>query len=363
VHGQTACPTSCTKLVGGSDVDALAAGETIMPGVTYRISIPWSAINVVGKYVFIGVLGVSPDSSYTIKVTEYLFSDTMGTSLTDGAETTVTVAPEKYSFFTLYVGPMDDAMYVTERSHAGHRTGDLGTDPDTWGIDWNEPLVQTWIEQQQDEWDLDVDVSISGLGSLTAFGSSREAYPSLERGYDVKTANGDASLTIPHFTFSDKTVFISLYNPGNADATVTFTPSVLEMHTSHLTADNPTVATTCENDCFGHGSCVDTKCYCDNGFLGASCQIEAFSSANGQPAVAIADIGNAPFVGTDEVTVPFTLTTSRRGPRSTSTWTACLTRPRAPMCSIIPPAAPRPARRSRSSAWLPVCCTPSSCSC
>jgi len=311
VHGQTACPTVCTKLVDGQPQDALAAGETLTPGTTYSISIPWSAINVVGKYVFIGVLGVSPDSSYTIKVTEYLFSDTMGTSLTDGAEIVADVPANKYVFFTLYVGPTDDAMYVTERSHAGHRTGDLGTDPDTWGIDWNEPLVQTWIEQQQDEWDLDVDVSIDlGSSGLTAFGSSREAYPSLERGYDVKTTDGDSSLTIPHFTFSDKTVFISLYNPTDTDAQVTFTPRVLEMHTGHLTADTPTVPTTCLNDCSGHGSCVDTKCYCDNGFLGEDCAIEAFSSAaTGQPSVSIADMNGSPYPGTDEVTVPFTLAT------------------------------------------------------
>ena len=63
-----------------------------------------------------------------------------------------------------------------------HRcTGDLGTDPDTWGIDWNEPLVPTWIEQQQDEWDLDVDVQITGLaGGVVVRCGDRSAVEELD---------------------------------------------------------------------------------------------------------------------------------------------------------------------------------------
>ena len=87
------------------------------------------------------------------------------------------------------------------------------------------------------------------------YGSTREPYPSAERGSDASitygcnspktaptaftkaacdTAKGtwvgtDTQLKIPHFTFSDKTVFISLYNPTDTDAQVTFTPRVLEM--------------------------------------------------------------------------------------------------------------------------------------
>lgn len=316
VHGNTACPPgTCTMLVDGNWVPALGAGAMFTPGNTYKIHVPFTQINEAGKYVFLGVLGVAPDSSYTISVTEYLFQDTMGTMLSDGVATTATLAPESYSFFSLYVGPEDELMYVTQRSHAGHRTGDLGTDPDTWGIDWHEPLVATWIEQQQDEWDLDVDVEISGLsGGITAYGSSREAFPSAERGYDVMSDTG--SITIPHFTFSDKTVFISLYNSGNSPVDVTFTPSVLEMHQDHLTADSPADLSVyaCANDCSGHGSCVDAKCYCDNGFLGDECEIEAFSSdtAN-QPGITISTLtglggsGAPVFSGDDEVLVPFSL--------------------------------------------------------
>lgn len=325
VHGNTPCPAdACSMLLndewvttttGGAPV--LGAGDMFTPGNTYRIHVDYQQINEVGKYVFLGVLGVAPDSSYTIAVTEYLFQDTMGTMLQDGVTTDATLAPGSYSFFSLYVGPEDEAMYVTERSHAGHRTGDLGTDPDTWGIDWHEPLVQTWIEQQQDEWDLDVDVQISGLtDGVTAYGSSREAFPSAERGYDVLSSDG--SITIPHFTFSDKMVFISLFNSGDAPVDVTFTPNVMEMHQDHLTADNPADLSKYECPgtpaCSDHGSCVDAKCYCDNGFLGDACEIEAFSSEVGQPNIAISALtglsgveGAPTFSGDDEVLVPFAL--------------------------------------------------------
>jgi hypothetical protein len=324
VHGAVACPLgACTYYQDDGDTWAAALGqsETFIEGRTYRIDIPFSQINEVGKYVFLGVLGVAPDSSYTISVTEYLFQDTMGESLTNGAPVTATVPAEEYSFFTLYVGPMDETMYVTERSHAGHRTGDLGTDPDTWGIDWNEPLVPTWIEQQQDEWDLDVDVQITGLaGGVVAFGSSREPYPSAERGYDVTSTTG--SITIPHFTFSDKTVYISLYNPTGSPVDVSFTPNVLEMHQDHLTADTPTdlspyACPGTPSSCTGQGSCVDGTCYCDNGFLGDDCSIEAFSSdTTNQPNIGIANLlplsldsgaATALFSGDSEVLVPFTL--------------------------------------------------------
>ena len=60
--------------------------------------------------MFLGVLGVAPDSSYTISVTEYLFQDTMGTMLEDGVsyppEGPDVLEPGEYRFFTLYVGSM-----------------------------------------------------------------------------------------------------------------------------------------------------------------------------------------------------------------------------------------------------------------
>ena len=159
--------------------------------------------------MFIGVLGTAPDSSYEISVSEYLFHDHQAghagvtgivhsSMLQDRTPTTVTIAPQSYMFFELYVGPMDEAMQVTERSGAGSRTGDLGTDPDTWGIDWTEQLTQTWVEQQQDEWDLDVDVSIDVTGSdLTVYGSSREPSPSSLERAGSSSAGSPSSATRP----------------------------------------------------------------------------------------------------------------------------------------------------------------------
>ena len=336
--GADTCPTMCSEVQVGGSVDALAAANEYNQfgvGKKYQISIPYSDINPAGKYVFLGVLGTAPDSSYEISVSEYLFHDhpaghagvigiVHSSMLQDRTPTTVTIAPQSYMFFELYVGPMDEAMQVTERSGAGSRTGDLGTDPDTWGIDWTEQLTQTWVEQQQDEWDLDVDVSIDVTGSdLTVYGSSREPYPSLERGSDTESSTGN--LVIPHFTFSDKLVYISIFNNGIDGAEVTVTPAILEMHLDQLTVDTATTYPVCPGEsgsraggdlevCSGHGSCIGTSddaakntCYCDNGFLGADCSIEAFSVSNGQPNIEITAEFTDAQAGDTKVTVPFTL--------------------------------------------------------
>ncbi len=318
--GVDACPTMCfEEQADGSMTEALAdrtAYNQFGVGRTYHITIPYSDVNPAGKYVFLGVLGTAPDSSYEISVSEYLFHEHQpghagvtgivhGSMLQDDTATTATIAPESYMFFELYVGPADEAMYVTERSGAGSRTGDLGTDPDTWGIDWTEQLTQTWVEQQQDEWDLDVDVTVdvTGGSNLIVYGSSREPYPSLERGSDTDSTTGN--LVIPHFTFSDKLVYISVFNAGNAPADITITPQILEMHLDQLTVDTDTTYPVCPGEsgtrlggdlevCSGHGSCIGTStdpaentCYCDNGFLGDDCSIEAFSVSSGQPKLAI----------------------------------------------------------------------------
>ena len=262
-------------------------------GVTYHINIPFSDISKVKEYVFVGVLGTAPDSSYTISVTEYVFTDAMATSLSDQESGCADVAAGSYAFFQLYVGPEDEKMMTTQRSGAGSRTGDLGSDPATWGIDWTEPLTQTWIEQQQDEWDLDVDVNAGSLTAtlpdgttgdgdldqVTVYGSTREAYPSIERGFDV-TGTAAAGVTVPHFTFSDKMVYLSV---SSAIAqTICLTATLAEMHVGTLSTDVPTVLQTCPGavPCSGKGSCVDGTCYCDSTYLGDDCSIEAFS-ANG----------------------------------------------------------------------------------
>ena len=344
--GSDNCPTTCLLVEGETTSDALAANDAYNQfgvGRKYRITIPFADVNVVGKYVFLGILGTAPDSSYEIAVTEYLFHEHMpghaGVTgvrypdmLVDDQTVDVSVPPQQYVFFELYVGPQDEIMSVTERSGAGSRTGDLGTDPDTWGIDWSEQLTPTWVEQQQDEWDLDVDVSISVTGNndLKVFGSSRESFPSVERGSDTDesiVSSSDGNLVIPHFTFSDKLVYISVFNGaalGTSDAAVSIHPLIQEMHLDQLTVDSETTYPACPGTsgsraagtlqvCSGHGSCIGSvsaaagatqeeiaaaaaqnACYCDNSWLGADCSIEAFSSDTvNQPAIVIADDGAA----------------------------------------------------------------------
>jgi len=303
---------------------ALATGDKFEISETYHISIPFDAIGTKtagNNYVFVGVLGMAPDSSYTISVTEYVFDGAMA-NLKDGEPgTQYSVPTNSYAFFMLYVGPEDEAMFTTMRSHAGARTHDLGTDPLTWGIDWTEPLTSTWIEQQQDEWDLDVDVKTSGLTAsvstegLLVYGSTREQYPSSERGYDVQadcTVSGCADITVPHYTFSSKMVFISVFNGGETQD-ITITASIAEMYADGKQSDDTaTVSVSCTDNCNDHGSCVDGKCYCDSTWLGDACEIEAFSNADGMPkltidASAFSASSTSAFPGDQPVTVPFAL--------------------------------------------------------
>ena len=339
------CATgACYADVDGSRVPALTQGTKFEVGTTYHINIPFASINVAEKYIFIGVLGKGPDSSYTISVTEYVFDEGAMTALESGEPSVVSVEAGSYSFFTLYVGPADEFMSTTYRSGAGARTSNLGTDVSTWGIDWTEPLTQTWVEQQQDEWDLDVDVNVAGIvgsvdSQLMVYGSMSQPYPSEERGFHVQNYNCTqaelssgsvvcvaSSVVIPHFTFSDKMVYVSVWSPVAQDVTLTVT--IHEMHQNTLTGDAPTHVPTCPGEtldgnntvtsvCSGHGSCVDSACFCDSKFLGEACEIEAFSVAAGQPSLIIptsdflAPVGGSSvtaFPGNEAVNVPFSLT-------------------------------------------------------
>jgi hypothetical protein len=128
--------------------------------------------------------------------------------------------------------------------------------------------------------------------------------------------------SIPHFTFSDKLVYFAVWS--NTSATIKVTGKVKEMYLNTTTKNTPTVVPTCPGEktvgntktvCSGHGSCVKKACYCDNGYLGDACEIEAFSSNATQPSLTIAaassfypkGLANASFPGNESVKVPFTL--------------------------------------------------------
>jgi hypothetical protein len=124
------------------------------------IDITYEEYNQLGNYIYLGVFGESHDASYRITITEESFS--LGSEIIDAYDGVPVDADisSTDTFFQIYVGEPDEAMEVTSRSSPGSRTLDLGADPNTWGIDWTEPLSQTWIEQNMDEYDLDVQISL-----------------------------------------------------------------------------------------------------------------------------------------------------------------------------------------------------------
>jgi hypothetical protein len=164
-------------------------------------------LNIPGGYVYLGLIGRTPDSSYDIKVTlieldatepSELFycpdlSTNVGTSAAcdtklDTFDTTgsATYDGTGYAFFKLYIGTKDVDKYVTERSGAGSAPTDLTTSADTWGTDWTETSVSTWSDSFSDEWDTDVSLEVSSAGTGTDFnivGSVLEMYPAIERAY------------------------------------------------------------------------------------------------------------------------------------------------------------------------------------
>ena len=140
--------------------------------------------------------------------------------------------------------------------------------------------------------------------SLTVYGSSREEYVSPERGYDVSatvSASGvTQSIAVPHYTFGDQIVYLSLLSSTTQD--VVFTLSKMQQAAS-VTTDTATVVGTCASlsGCNGRGSCVEEGgrelCYCDDDYTGDDCSIEAFlgdvSDANPKLVLPTVIMGNA----------------------------------------------------------------------
>ena len=118
--------------------------------------------------------------------------DTMGVE----QQTTLSDNDGAGHFFALYVGSEDSAQQTSSRSGMGSLPATIDGDASGWGLDWTMPMTTTWIDSRTDEWDMDVDVSISRTGLSTIagagyriFGSTRERYPSDERAYDTAVAS------------------------------------------------------------------------------------------------------------------------------------------------------------------------------
>lgn len=183
-------------------------------------------LNIHGGYVYLGLIGRTPDSSYDIKVTLIELDDAeptelfycpdlstnVGTSAAcdtalDSIETTgsATHGGTGYAFFKLYIGTKDVDKYVTERSGAGSAPTDLTTSPDTWGTDWTETSVSTWSDSFSDEWDTDVNVEVTSAGAsggtdFNVVGSVFERYPAVARAY---CTDGSTAQPCSHNSGSD----------------------------------------------------------------------------------------------------------------------------------------------------------------
>ena len=396
------CWTGCT--------DTAAIGWVGTDPAVLTFTITFDRINRKGLYVYMGVLGgglLNPDgtpeeSSYKLTVEENALVGTEDgsgaliapTAVSDGVPVTLSLTAGVNLFYELQVGAEDEAMTVMQRSGAGVRTNNLGSDPDSWGIGWTESLTQTWMQNHQDEYDLDVKVNLSiqacsgtattiaatctdpgticaaastgscpagcvdpgsgactgtascvmaspfatgdcttpsGQGSctyvaattptcdlliatdstdvcpvgctttedLTLYGSSREVYTSAERGYDVISTSG--ALTIPHFTFSDRKVFLSVLS--STTQTITATIALADRYANTISTDTTWTTRVCPShvagppivECSGHGSCIDpcsqsgieagtcsqeAYCLCDDGYVHGTekdCSIDAFA--------------------------------------------------------------------------------------
>ena len=133
---------------------------------------------------------------------------------------------------------------------------------------------------------------------LTLYGSSREVYTSAERGYDVVSTSGE--VVIPHFTFSDKKVYLSIVSTATRTVSATF--GVTDRYDGTVSADTTWTTRSCPGaavgppavECSGHGTCIDpchqdqieagtctveAYCQCDDGYVHGTdkdCSVDAF---------------------------------------------------------------------------------------
>ena len=196
---------------------------------------------------------------------------------------TASLTANEYYFMAVPLGPIDTAMYVRQRSGAGTRTSSLTTSQASWGLDWSDTLTETWQRNHEDQHDLDVTLTLTATAtpssSVSVYGSSRETFVSTQRGYDVtadvSSSGATQSFSIPHYTFGDQVVYVSLLSTSTQSVSFTLATAVTG---STVTTDTATTAGTCSalSGCSGHGSCVGETCYCAHGYTGADCSVAEF---------------------------------------------------------------------------------------
>jgi len=222
--------------------------------------------------------------------------------------TTSTFATGK-SFFQLYIGTEDVEMSVAKRSGAGtaqYRSSMTFTelaDTSGWALDWTETMSQTWIDSKKDEQNMDVDFKgADNMGSnIAVYASTRDKYPSTERGYDVDVSTS-TSQVLPVYSFQKNWVYINV----QASSSVTDKHLHITVTESQVgrdkTAETAKTKHSCTNNCEMHGTCIydphDPKhcqlgtctayCVCDYGYYGDTCEYAALTAYKG---VSLTDSG------------------------------------------------------------------------
>lgn len=199
-RSKTKLPTQDLSNPGNDLIDRATIGD---------FDIDSENLNIPGGYVYLGLIGRTPDSSYDIKVTLVELDATAPDELFYCPGLTTNVGIDKacttalstfdttgsanydgtgYKFYKVYIGTKDVDHYVTERSGSGSAPTDLSTSADTWGTDWTETSISTWSDSFSDEWDTDVNVEVTSAGAaggtdFNVVGSLVELYPAIDRAY------------------------------------------------------------------------------------------------------------------------------------------------------------------------------------
>ena len=257
-----------------------ATGPSVAIGTgagAQTIVIPATGLNLVDGYVYFGLIGRTAESSYDLSVgltqlnsaaapaplyncgtgivsTTAACTDSTGAALTasDFGSSFATLATGTTYFYKYHVSEDENVdMYVTERSGAGTSVSDADratTAQDTWGTDWTETQVSTWVDDFSDELNLDVDVAVSLPSSAVVYMSAADPYPSSERG-TMNTFTGTAGIAENVATFGRTWFYISITPNGGTVTTstirITPTENVPDVTTTEVTSAAVCAVETC----------------------------------------------------------------------------------------------------------------------
>ena len=286
----------------------------------YTWTIAGADLNLVDSYVYLGLLGKSQDASYDMTVTLtqknggdepqrlYNCEDASGVAFV-GAPATAAQKPCETRLGQLSGGASDDSdwhyfmyhispsvnvdMSITQRDAAGTAPADIQSDQSTWGTDWSETSVVSWVDDFTDEQNLDVNIAVTlaNTEGANVYASSKDPYPSPDRicgattdtcvsgccMTTVATAGTETAVLANVATFDRTWVYLAVQATSGALTADTVLISPTENTPDAASTDVVATVTSCTNDCNGQGSCIDAACICYAGFSGATCAVEGLT--------------------------------------------------------------------------------------